>query len=205
MLKNHCVYLHTFPNGKQYVGQATGKPERRWGKEGNGYQGQQILREALDEYSWDSIKHEIIAKNLTQEEADKVEKEYIQKLNTLVPYGYNVRIGGKDNTLSTTNIIIQKLNKSIVNIFFNIDDASDKLNMSSTTIKKYCESGEDIGMYSLERFFDFPVVSFYGMNFPNNPEHYDIQKFIWTKEEDNVIINNLIIAAIIILAIFIIG
>ena len=189
-MKKHCVYLHTFPNGKKYIGQAIGKPERRWGKDGNGYITQQILWDAIQKYGWNNIQHEIIKANLTQEEANNIEKEYIQKLNTIVPHGYNIKFGGKDGVSNTTNIVVQKLNNTIVNIFFNIEEASEKLNMHHSTMKRFCESGEEISGYSFERFFNFPVDVFYKMEFVNNSEHYDIYKFIWTENEDSVIIEN---------------
>ena len=189
-MKKHCVYLHTFPNGKKYIGQAIGKPERRWGKMGNGYITQQILWDAIQKYGWNNIQHEIIKANLTQEEANNIEKEYIQKLNTIVPHGYNIKFGGKDGVSNTTNIVVQKLNNTIVNIFFNIEEASEKLNMHRSTMKRFCESGEEISGYSFERFFNFPVDVFYKMEFVNNSEHCDIYKFIWTENEDSVIIEN---------------
>ena len=34
---NYCVYIHTSPSGKMYVGQTCVEPEKRWGKDGSGY------------------------------------------------------------------------------------------------------------------------------------------------------------------------
>jgi len=30
--KNYCVYKHTSPNGKMYIGMTGQNPEKRWGK-----------------------------------------------------------------------------------------------------------------------------------------------------------------------------
>ena len=100
----YCVYIHTSPSGKMYVGQTGTKPEKRWGKDGNGYlkkykkdgeYAQPAFACAIIKYGWNNFDHEIIASNLTKEEADNFEKLLIEKLNTINPkYGYNCTIGG---------------------------------------------------------------------------------------------------------------
>lgn len=101
--RNYCVYVHTSPSGKKYVGQTGQKPERRWGKDGayylrknkNGEYKQRYFANAIIKYGWDNIEHEIIASNLTKEEADNFEKLLIEKLNTKNhKYGYNLKDGG---------------------------------------------------------------------------------------------------------------
>lgn len=102
--RNYCVYIHTSPSGKKYVGQ-TGekKPEYRWKNGGAGYlyknnngeYKQPAFAYAILKYGWDSFEHEIVASNLTEEEANIFEKLFIKKLNTMNPkYGYNCRKGG---------------------------------------------------------------------------------------------------------------
>ena len=36
MENTYCVYIHTAPNGKMYIGQTSQKPEARWNN-GRGY------------------------------------------------------------------------------------------------------------------------------------------------------------------------
>ena len=104
---NYCVYVHTSPSGKRYVGQTKMKPERRWNN-GNGYLTQKngnylqpAFARAILKYGWDSFEHQIIANNLTKEEADNFEKLLINKLNTMdAKYGYNLRAGGSNGDLS---------------------------------------------------------------------------------------------------------
>ncbi len=100
---NYCVYVHTSPSGKKYVGQTGQKPERRWGKDGayylrkkkNGEYGQRYFAYAILKYGWENFEHEIIADNLTKEEADNFEKLLIIKLDTKNPkHGYNLKDGG---------------------------------------------------------------------------------------------------------------
>lgn len=89
--------MHTvLANNKKYVGQSSGDPHARWGSSGHRYRGQ-MFYDAILKYGWDNIKHEIIADDLTQEEADLLEKEYIAKFKTnQSEYGYNITPGGKD-------------------------------------------------------------------------------------------------------------
>lgn len=105
---NYCVYIHTSPNGKMYVGQTRQKPEYRWNN-GNGYlsknkhgkYSQPALAHAIIKYGWDNFEHEIVASNLTKEEADNFEKLLIKKLNTMDSrYGYNLREGGQNSEIS---------------------------------------------------------------------------------------------------------
>lgn len=101
---NYCVYIHTSPSGKMYVGQTGMKPEKRW-QNGNGYlhkyenrdeYSQPAFAHAILKYGWDNFSHEIVASNLTKEEANNFEQLLIEKLNTTNPeYGYNCTKGGE--------------------------------------------------------------------------------------------------------------
>ena len=101
---NYCVYIHTSPNGKMYIGQTGDKPERRWKNDGSGYlqknkstgkYNQPAFAHAILKYGWNNFQHDIIANNLTKEEADDLEKLLINKFNTMnSKYGYNLAEGG---------------------------------------------------------------------------------------------------------------
>lgn len=107
---NYCVYIHTSPNGKMYVGQTGGKPERRWKNDGSGYlhknkntgkYNQPAFANAILKYGWENFNHEIVTSNLTKEEADDLEKLLINKFNTMnSKYGYNLAEGGSRGSLS---------------------------------------------------------------------------------------------------------
>lgn len=94
---NKCwtVYVHTNKiNGKKYIGITSRKPEVRWKKDGKGYR-EGKFRYAIKKYGWDNFDHEIIATGLTNDEANKMEIELIDKFNTRDDkYGYNIVIGG---------------------------------------------------------------------------------------------------------------
>lgn len=93
----YCVYIHTNKiNGKKYVGVTGRIPEKRW-NDGRGYKTCTFFYHAIQKYGWDSFEHEIIASNLTKEEAGNFEKLLIKKLNTTDSnYGYNLTHGGYD-------------------------------------------------------------------------------------------------------------
>ncbi len=86
----YLVYVHTLPNGKKYVGMTKQDKERRWAN-GAGYKKQPKFYEAIQEYGWRNIVHEVIAENLTEEEARETEKEYIEIFNCCDENGYNTR------------------------------------------------------------------------------------------------------------------
>jgi group I intron endonuclease len=94
----YSVYIHTFPNEKKYVGVTSRKPYLRWGANGCNYRNSPFLYNAIQKYGWDNIKHEIIAENLSVEEASKLEIELISKYKTSEKkYGYNISLGGVGN------------------------------------------------------------------------------------------------------------
>ena len=95
MDKKWCVYLHTSPSSKYYVGITSQKPNNRW-RNGNGYKQSPYFYNAIKKYGWDNIKHEIIANGLTEDEAKNYEKDMIAKLKSdNSKYGYNITAGGE--------------------------------------------------------------------------------------------------------------
>lgn len=106
--KKYCVYIHTSPSGKRYIGQTGKKPERRWdngngylSKNKNGKYNQPAFANAILKYGWDNFEHEIVATNLTKEEADTLEKALIKKMDTMnYKYGYNCAEGGSCGAIS---------------------------------------------------------------------------------------------------------
>lgn len=92
MKNNYSVYEHIFPNGKRYIGLTKQKPVARWGRSGNGYKSQ-YLYNYIQEFGWENIEHRIIKDGLTQEEAKQLEKDLIEKYNTIED-GYNRHPGG---------------------------------------------------------------------------------------------------------------
>lgn len=92
------IYLLTSPSGKHYVGQTSQPIEKRW-KHGTGYKSCVALNKAIKKYGWENFTHEILAVCNTSEEADELEKKFIQEYNCIVPNGYNIDRGGNANKI----------------------------------------------------------------------------------------------------------
>lgn len=107
----YSVYIHTFPNEKKYVGVTSWKPELRWGANGCNYKNPYMIN-AIKKYGWNNIKHEIVAKNLTVDQASEMEIELIKKYNsTNRKCGYNISPGGVDCKICSAETK-EKLRKS---------------------------------------------------------------------------------------------
>lgn len=93
-MQNFTVYKYTSPKGKVYIGKTCRTPEKRAGKNGNGYKGQYFYR-AIQKYGLENLICEIIADDLSNEEACDLERFLIWKYNTTNrDRGYNVTFGG---------------------------------------------------------------------------------------------------------------
>ena len=89
------VYMHTFPNGKVYIGITSQETERRWRSDGYGYNKQGLIFNAICKYGWDNVDHKILACVAEKEEAEMLEKHYIKKYRANDRrYGYNIKEGG---------------------------------------------------------------------------------------------------------------
>lgn len=92
-MHHYCVYCLTAPDGKKYFGISRYDGPRRW-KYGNGYKGNKRLNEAIEQFSFANFRHEIIAKDLYRDDAEKLEEDLIRQYDTTNPEkGFNVRKG----------------------------------------------------------------------------------------------------------------
>jgi len=97
---NYCVYKHTSPNGKVYIGITCRNPEYRW-NHGRGYWQNRYFTSAIQKYGWDNFSHEILVSGLSKEEAEAKEVELIARYDsTNRERGYNHELGG--NALGKT-------------------------------------------------------------------------------------------------------
>lgn len=93
----YCVYKHTSPNGKCYIGLTKQDPKKRW-QNGLGYRKQDLFYRAICKYGWDNFTHEIVASGLTCEQAEKLERDLIRENRSDDKrFGYNVECGGNLN------------------------------------------------------------------------------------------------------------
>lgn len=94
--KLYCVYKHTSPSGKVYIGYTSkNPPEKRWSN-GNGYKrGHPYFWRAICKYKWENFSHEIMFSGLTRQEVIEKERELILFYDATNPNkGYNMTKGG---------------------------------------------------------------------------------------------------------------
>lgn len=118
--KEYVVYVHTFPNGKRYVGISRNVKHRF--RNGKGYQHQRVIYNAVQKYDWKNVETTILCEHLTEEEAKQKEIEYIALFNTTDRrYGYNQTLGGEggngrvesDENKKRTGERMSKLHKGV--------------------------------------------------------------------------------------------
>lgn len=90
MKDNYSIYKFTFSDGKVYIGQTSQHPEDRW-QCGEGYKNQDVYIPIILD-GWDNVKKEILHEHLSLEQANKLEKYYIKKFNS-IKNGYNRNFG----------------------------------------------------------------------------------------------------------------
>ena len=137
---SYCVYIHTSPSGKKYVGQTCQIPEYRWGG-GKNYYENLYFTNAINKYGWNSFSHEIIADELTSEQADKLECELIKKYNTTDPnFGYNIQHGGHGGQTHSEETK-RRISESCSRVHRGPFSESHKQNISQGKRNKVAQSG----------------------------------------------------------------
>lgn len=89
-----CVYKHTSPSGKIYIGISGIDPVKRWNC-GCGYRSNFHFDNAIRKYGWRNFSHEILFDDLTKDEAEEMEIKLIQEYKSYMKrFGYNQDMGG---------------------------------------------------------------------------------------------------------------
>lgn len=113
------IYKYTnVANGKVYVGQTSKSLEERAQTNGGNYKECRRFYAAIKKYGWDSFIPEIIEDNLSLEEANRLEKYYINLFNsTDDKYGYNLALGGDNKEMlpESKKIISEKAKERYTN------------------------------------------------------------------------------------------
>ena len=93
-MTNYCVYKHTSPSKKVYIGVTSQNPLSRW-QGGTGYRYNPRFYNAILKYGWDNFKHEILYTELDKQEASQLEIKLISEhKSSNRDFGYNVSPGG---------------------------------------------------------------------------------------------------------------
>lgn len=92
-------------NGKRYIGQTTRSVEWRWNQHRKHVNSVHFpIYHALRKHGCDSFEVEVLAIACSVECLNHLEPLFIAAYNTLVPYGYNLDGGGKNNTVHPDTI-----------------------------------------------------------------------------------------------------
>ena len=66
-------------------------------------QDKQLIDKKIKEYGVQNFTFQIIDENDDPQIINQLEKDYIQKYNSLIPNGYNIHIGGRNNSIGEEN------------------------------------------------------------------------------------------------------
>lgn len=134
-----CIYKHTSPSGKSYIGMTSKLPESRW-LNGNGYNPTTKFGKAISKYGWNNFIHEIIETNiLTIEEAKAREQYWINFFDTF-HNGYNSTEGGDSvapDIIPKKKVICYETNE----VFDSTVAAGEAYNIEHTNISRACKTG----------------------------------------------------------------
>lgn len=148
---NWSVYLHIIPKeindydyDKYYVGITQKTVEDRWETNGTGYSlcgNKKAFGYAVRKYGWDNIEHEVLASNITADEAKDFERAMIKALKSHGKYGYNLTDGG-DGVLGMTPSTIKKVfqfdtNGKYLGNYISENEAARQNNVSASGICLY--------------------------------------------------------------------
>jgi group I intron endonuclease len=130
----YCIYKHTSPSGKSYIGQTKNYEYRS--KQHIKTKKCPLFRNAIDKYGWDNFTHEILKSELTIEEANLWEENLIKEHNTLSPNGYNLVNGGLNRKPSEKTLDnMSKASKGR----FPSDETREKLSLAQKNRKPISE------------------------------------------------------------------
>lgn len=152
--KLYYVYKHITPNNKIYIGITKQNPSTRWGN-GHHYKHSRYFYNAILKYGWDNIKHEILDSNLTLDQANDLEKKYIELYKTNNPnFGYNLQKGGECHIVYDTTkmqkikngknkgktVYVYNLQNEYVGEFISSYQAAKVLNCDQSHIRDCCQN-----------------------------------------------------------------
>lgn len=90
------VYCYTNKiNNKKYIGQTLWE-KQRYNQHKQCYE-DSVFHRAIQKYGFENFEYEILYTSDNIEELNQQEQKFIKELNTLVPNGYNVDNGGRNN------------------------------------------------------------------------------------------------------------
>jgi group I intron endonuclease len=156
----YCVYKHTCPEGKSYIGRTKNYQKRC--SEHQRMDKCSLFYEAIQKHGWGNFSHEILKSNITVDEANNWEKFYIEKENTMYPNGYNLTSGGTD-TFDVSDLTKKKLSiahtgkklsedhKRKLSLHRHSEDAKEKMRRSNKGISAETRAKMNTAMKGLKK------------------------------------------------------
>ena len=153
------IYLITNKiNQKQYVGLTIQTLERRWKyhleqAKANHIKSNESLHNAIRQYGQEAFHLEVVDKGTTKKDLEAKERQWIEKLNTLVPSGYNISPGGVSggsNRKPTVidNIHFESVKKAAEYLAesrdISIAAAKKRINTGRLNVKKPAKPGQSL-------------------------------------------------------------
>ena len=102
-------------NGKCYIGQTVNEAKRKRDHKTAAMRSEikgSIFHSAIRKYGYNSFEYTVLHSGKTKEELNVLEQVEIEKHNTLTPFGYNLKTGGKQR-VKLSNESIAKMRKSM--------------------------------------------------------------------------------------------
>lgn len=100
MVDTYCIYMHTAPNGKAYVGMTKDYIRRCRDHQATHVSKCRLFSAAIQKHGWGNFEHEVLLTGLTLDVANDMEDDIIMLFNTLSPNGYNLKRGGRHAALT---------------------------------------------------------------------------------------------------------
>ena len=108
------VYKYISPSNKVYIGITSKTLVQRAGYSGERYDKCPAFGRAIKKYGWENFTSELLAQDLTEEEAKRLEKYYIKLYDSTNPEkGYNISAGGDGFLIYDREEIIDLWNQGL--------------------------------------------------------------------------------------------
>lgn len=169
MDRNYTLYMHIVPanlTGKEhdmyYIGATGRNVQDRWKVNGDGYHRGTVFREAIEQYGWKNIKHIIILRGLSKENAYYCEKRYIQRYKSNnEEYGFNRTIGGIGGNIKPVVPVIQyDLEGNFIRSWKSEAEAARHMGVIRSTITSATKNNATVKGYQFKKA-DAPVPGKY--------------------------------------------
>lgn len=134
------IYRYISPNNKSYIGQTVRSLKERAGYQGKEYENCKVFYSAILKYGYENFEIEIL-EEVPYDILDEKEKKYIQKFNSIIPNGYNIKEGGSQTFTSSKNrkrICQYDLNGHLLKVYDSMQEAAKETNFPYQRISACC-------------------------------------------------------------------